>query len=425
MFLIGHPLDLDHPERGPDRIAAQLAAADSVDALIREAAYLGGRWVVLAWDGAQLVAVPDCAATMPAYWSKRPFVLASHLHLVAELAQLERDEGSMNLMARARSLGARGTLHWPGIKTPFLGVAPLLPNHHLTWDGQEGRHVRFYPFDDTTLERDVDRAYKQFRELFVAHVQAICRAGEPNAIGVSLTAGVDSRASLAAALSWRPTNLIAFTFVRQTEMPPGLLDDLLGANAVAVANRVFHRVVVLDDRTDTAFNAAYRRTFRHTPQFRGVAQSYYYQLPDTLIELQSMISAAGSGASYRNRGEPLSSARLARLYSNSEYGRTAEVGEALAEFAEYADLTDEARLGPIDYHDAFYWEHRLGRWATLRMQEVDLAHLMMLPYNSRGVIEALQGPPLEERAGKQAQRRFIAESGILRPPGWAAPARCG
>jgi asparagine synthase (glutamine-hydrolysing) len=367
---------------------------------------LGGRFTALLWEKGRLTVVPDCVASLPTYWhhSDSTLTLGSYAHLVGEVTGTEPNEPMMDLMRRAKQMSTPGTIYWPGVETPFIGVLPLLPNHTLTFDGHTVGHDRFYPFPDTALPQDPDDAYDQFRDLFTKHVKLLCGLGR---VGVSLTGGMDSRATFKAARPHLGADALTWTYYKFRAPDPAMQADLLSANAVAREARVAHQVVAVELPPDGPFAEAYERSMRYTQQFRALAGAYHHQLPGDLVELQSMVAEVGTGF-YKKRTKGLpTTQRLAQLYSNSDFGRLPEIASALEKFVDYADFRAD-RFDSVDWHDLYYWEARIGRWGTLRMQEVDLSHQLMLPFNARGIVEALQAPPLESRVKKQALARYIA-----------------
>lgn len=402
-LVLGDPVDLNAATARLPEIARRVAqSADPV----RHVAALGGRYTCLVHRDRRVTVIPDCVASMPVYWHRAgdtAITLSSHSHLLGEAVGAEVDETISGFMRTAKAGGARGTLYWPGVETPFRGVLAVLPNHVLTVDGTSVEHTRFYPFPDTDLPTDPDDAYEQFSDLFTTHVRLLCGLGRT---GISLTAGLDSRATFAAARRHLPHDALTWTYYKFQAPDLAMQEDLLTANSIATRARVPHRIVSVE-RASGDYSAAYTRTFRHTQQFRALSEAYRAQLPGDIVELQSMVAEVGTGF-YKHRDEPYSVARLSRLYASGEHGRAPAITTALEHFIEYGDFTP-ARFGPVDYHDLFYWESRIGRWGTLRMQEVDLAHRIVLPYNARGIVEALQGPRLADRSDKQALSRLIGE----------------
>ncbi len=71
-------------------------------------------------------------------------------------------------------------------------------------------------------------------------------------------------------------------------------------------------------------------------------------------------------------------------------------------FEQYIRATEftNDRIGAYDYHDLFYWEHRNSKWASIWYSEIDLSHRVLLPFNSRALIELMLALPFPERRDK-------------------------
>ena len=416
VVVLGDAVDVENPTVDVDIISRRLLQAylgSGSDGALRYAAYLGGRFSALVWSGEQLLVLPDAVASMPVYWASMPsgVVLSSWSHLVAEVARSEVNEPLLRLLRHARDTGGMSTIFAPGIETPFLGVHPLLPNHLLVWTAAHPdtvRHERFYPWPDGKGLPPAD-PYADFAELLTEHTRLLCQLGR---VGISLTAGLDSNATLAAAWPWLAADAFSWTYHRFDPPDPGMQADLIAANRKAGAVGLPHRVLELREPTTQAFIEGYARSLGVAPQFRRLSAACFEQLPHGIVHLQSMVAEVGTGFYKRRTATDPTAAVLARTYANSEFGDLPEVVEAHERFIAYAGF-DRDGLGDADLYDMFYWESRLGRWGTLRMQECDLSHRLVLPFNQRRLIEALQSEPLEERVDKSALRRFVEERPLV------------
>lgn len=372
---------------------------------VRYIAYLGGRFAVLIEDSSGIAALTDCAGTLPLYWTKkRSFIgFSSHVHLLGEVTSAEVDEVAKAYLPLAREMKTRRVVYVPGVRTPFLGIRPVLPNHILEIRRRKVTHTRYYPFADTRLDTDVDSAYKNFAESLRTYAHLLTGFGQ---IGLSLTGGYDSRAALAALVPHLGPDTISWTFMPTDSPTRAAITDTLYGNNLAFAAGIPHKVIPLARTKDEDFTAAYRRSFLYTQQCAVIPMTYHDHLPEGIVEIQCMVAEVGTGVHFERGGEPTAE-RLSYLFCKDPFGETQMVHDAWVEHLKYAPLPNNAA---VDYHDLFYWESRIGRWGGLRIQEVDTAHQIVSPYNARAIIEALQGPPLEMRKDKQALKRFVAEN---------------
>lgn len=412
IVLVGYPLDIENHISESTRIATLINSkldphGQLTDEAIRYISYLGGRFICIVANQttSELSILTDCVASYPVYWTSAPtgnLIASTHASLCAAAARKDVDRKARELIKLAANMATPGTLFPPGTLTGYSDVWQILPNHVLELrDGHIG-HTRYYPFQHQPgYRRTTETAYNSFSDQFRKHVELIAQFG---ALGISLTGGRDSQATLAAAAPHLNQNSITWTYVNSQNPHPEHRADYESAQALATAYGIEHSKVDLAASTDAEFEKAYRTTMGAAAQMPRIPLAYHAQLPADLVELQSMGAEVGTGF-YKNRDSAFSVDRLCKLYVRTKFGELPQVRQEIQRYIEYADFRSE-QFGNVDYHDLFYWEHRLGRWGSRRIQEVDLAHRVFLPFNSRGIVESLMAPPLEERKEKQALVRF-------------------
>ena len=414
VLIIGEPVDVEREDNSVVSIARSLCRAiddGGADAAVGRALYLGGRHLTLIGDEDGCRLVPDCISSVPAYWTEvgDEVVIASHPNIIAELhPDIPRDEHVLDLMRTAKEMETGGTLYIPAPRTTLSGVRPLLANHCLRIsDHAQGRvaHERIYPREPRPRLATED-AFQEFKRLFIAHTRLLIR---DRPIAISLTGGLDSRMTLYAARAFLNQGSFAWTWIKGPRSSRAMVDDLVKANRQAYELSVTHRIVDLQDEDrEHWFNQAYDRTFNPWRQHPKVPLAAATQLPREVDHFLSMVAEVGTGF-YAHRSEPEpTAARLASLYCRFPFGELPEVRAIHDEFISYGDFRT-SHFFDYDYHDLFYWESRIGRWGVHRMQELDLAHRVQLPFNHRGIVEALQAFSLEERLEKLPFRRLMAE----------------
>lgn len=408
VVLFGHPVDIYSETTDAERIAQSAARAleSGFTPLLHYLAWLGGRFTAVVVDDDDLRVVPDCHATQPVFlWSGSGLAsMASHAALLAEAHRLPVNSAASELIELRRRINPRTTVHTPGLICPYLGIRPLFANCYAEISRSGAiAHRRFYPFGEVARGWSFDRAYRQFEELFVQHIKLLSSFG---IVGVSLTAGYDSQATFAASRRHVRSALFAYTFFGFNRGRDEEIRDLLAANEASFKAGVPHRIVRWDrDPTDDRFARMYRATFPAGGQAPQIARALYEGLPSGFVEFMSTAAESGSGF-YKRRDEPIRGASdLSRIYLGKDY----DGKEFIPVFDDYINWTDfrEERFKGADPYDLFYWEHRMTRWAAVRYQEVDLGHRVLLPYNHRGIVEAMWKAPLEQRLNREFQKRLI------------------
>lgn len=334
LVLLGHPVDVDAGTARARVVVDHLAAVDEEAgggdageaAVLRRAAYLGGRWVLLLHEASGGITVlPDALASRPAWHTADGHttdrtVLASHATLLPGASLL-----SANTLLRVRP-------HGGGASTERF------------WPWGEG------PAAIDTSGTDAEATYREFRERLLAHTALLSSLGHP---GVPLTAGVHSRAVLAAYLPHGGDGY-AFTAFDTASARQGReqAHDLFAASALAHRLGLPHRVVrAVAPPEKEALAMAYLRTYPDGDCAAGAFARH--ALPPGTVELHS----AGAGTTDRETWE-----RLDRGYL-----------------------------------------------------EGDLIHPVMLPFNDRRLLELMVGG--DDPAGPPLVRRLAAELDQTPAPG--------
>lgn len=372
---------------------------------------LGGRFLAVLSRPGVTTFVPDCHAALGAYWAASGDVrfVGSHPSLVALAAEAPESTYALGLM-NSPDYVEPGGKYYPALLTPYEGVTPVFANSKLTLRGASARHERFYPVRPLPQHQSLDEAYAKFKNLLSRSVKAWASRG-PSVL--SLTAGLDSRAVLAAGLDWfRAVDTVAVTYLRFDPSSSSNIEDAMTANRLAERVGLRHRILSIDPFDPSSrFGKVYNRSFPRGARFPALAQSYARFIGPDETNLISTISETGT-VFYREREDPLPTAgRLASKFTTSRLKQHPDLVKEFDRYIEYSAFTLDA-IGDIDYHDLFYWEHRNSKWASLWYSETDLSHRVGLPFNVRALIEIMLSVPEEMRRDRYLLERLIEESGL-------------
>ncbi|WP_298889928.1 hypothetical protein [uncultured Serinicoccus sp.] len=448
LVLLGHPVDVAAGLTDPTVVAGRLAATWvrwGTDAMVREAADLGGRWTLLAGrqtapegdtgaaDGraaaggqVELLVVPDTHATQPVHVGRtaRRAAVASAPALVAGALGLDRDERALELLDLLRERRSGRVTYLPGLRTAYLGVEALVPNSllrlSLDADSLEVEQRRFWPFRPRVATEDVDAVHAAFRERLTAHTALLAGLGRP---AVSLTGGLDSRVTAAvAAPALRSADGFAFTYLnpRDAARSPAAVEDVTVAREAARALGLPHRVLRWrQPPRHGTFDVLHRRTYAPQLPSRGAAHAMWADLPPDLVQLQSNGGETGTTFVRHRPEHVLTPRRLTELY----LGNSADVGDDLVEelYGDYLDRVpmDAAALLGFDDYDVLYWEQRMGRWGWQKFVDGDFGHRILLPFNDRVLLETMLSLPYALRHDRVLFERLLAEAGVRHLPGEA------
>jgi hypothetical protein len=436
VVILGDPVEVAAAVTDGRRIcerALEAWATGGVDAAVRYLAYLGGRWTAVldasVSPGAapQITVVPDCQATQAVFYSSAGGIaLGSQPALVAATVGAASDEGSQQMWEALRAARKTGVIFLPGTMTTHEGVLPLVPNHLLQirlsdqGSAQVGHH-RFWPYQERVERSDTAAVTTEFIDFFREHTRLLCSLGRPV---LSLTGGMDSRTSFAAALPHLHEDSFTFTYFNPRDglTKKGAAEDVFEANAFAFDVGVQHRVLRWrQPEPGTAFDEIIDRTYPVRRASTGAAHAMWADLPHDIIHLQSIGAEMGT-TFYTKRPEgPITPHRLMEIVTNRADLDPELERSAFGDYLDYAQFTHEAING-YDPHDVFYWEQRMGKWGYLKYQDGDFSHRMLLPFNDRGLIELMLSLPYDQRESKMLLHALLATVPPLAQP---APAAAG
>lgn len=412
IVLIGLPLDIENAESSITRLAQdalRILLSGGREPFVRHVAYWGGRFVCVFGSADTLELVPDCHATLSAYWARTPgggMVASSHSRLTAELIGGTEDLRSLSIMTSPQYSDGGGR-YYPGMLTPYEGVHPLIANCLVRYDSQRGepRLERFYPWTAIQATAPPEVSLFSFARQLESHLDLMATLGPTH---ISLTAGLDSNTVLKAARGRLAPGSLSYTYFRFENAVPETVSDLLGASEAARAAGVPHRILRVHqyDASDP-WMKFYAGTFPRGARFPSLAKTYAQSFDPADISLISLIAETGT-VFYRERDDPnLTPRRLARKYTYAPIRDSDVLAEVFAEYIAATDFALES-IGNIDYHDLFYWEHRNPKWASLWYSEIDLSHRVLLPFNSRHLIETMLSLPYELRSSRYLLNAYLS-----------------
>ncbi|MFB7888855.1 hypothetical protein ACFCZ3_12515 [Cellulosimicrobium cellulans] len=412
-LVLGHINDLDSPANSSAVIANEIArragAAGLRDAL-DYVAYLGGRYLVVLVLPTETVVVGDATGSRAAFSAvrDREWAVASHSVLAALALDRAPDSTARDIVLNESYISPGGK-YYPALLTPFEGVRPVIANCYfsISLTGQTS-HNRFYPRVEVRPSADLDETYNQWWAQFRLSAQLSAQHPE---VGISLTAGLDSRMTLhAVGERLAKRGGFATTYHRFGGNSDSAVEDVVRANELAYSFRLPHRVV--DIRTFDGFSSseerAYAETFPRGAQFPSRAVAYMRAMMGGERLLFSTVAEIGTVFYKERENSAIHPAWLSGKFSTSPIRNDPRVLSAFEEYIDYTQMSHEVLHG-LDVNDLFYWEHRNTKWAAVWYSECDLGHDVGLPFNNRRIIELMLSLPRPERENKYLFRRRLDE----------------
>ncbi len=395
-------LDPEEPKATDVDIIQRLILEDFIGAegLIAYTARYGGRWLIIVDDGTTPILFTDAAGFRQVCYTDRQRVsevwCASQPGILAEMLNLKVDPEADEFIKFLMPLDSE--YWWPGDSTPYKEVRHLIPNHYL--DVMTGRPQRYWPHQDLG-ELPLDRAVEASSRLLKG---LLTSAAERFGLALALTAGVDSRTSLAGCKEIK--DQLAYFTLRQARVSAHNAVDIAVASALSRTLGLKHEVLDGLGKPDPEF----QRMFRHNAVF---AHDVWGPDAQAIFEWSHLnhvgISSVASGISkcwYRlpwYMGTRMNGLKLGFL-----------VGMGRHPFAVRAFDRWLAGVGnSYNLHilDLFFWEQREGNWVAMCQSEFDSAWRdIFSPFNCRLLLTCMLSVAEHQRTFPRCElhRRMMA-----------------
>lgn len=357
---------------------------------------LAGRYALIIRDKENKFVYNDAHGMRSVYYSEKFRSIGSHQAMFDDLFSVSKDSSLIS--------GLQLNLRWS--KSNFNEVTALIPNHKLNFTSW--KQSRFFPNQDSPysgLKNElkisyIDAIWKEQLDFYASKFKLI----------LSMTGGLDSRASLAVASEHWP-EIEAFTY----SAIPSKQDTW--AKSVQRDERIVSKMLeiipmrhqFIKRGKDTIFSKSDTLTLG-----KNSAGSHGRWLLETYMELAEgptfghirgnlHETARNYFAEYADPDDPIRglqkfahdrSVTESKIVASSIDTFTAELNEEIDSLS-YKNL-------PQDYNalDMYYWEVRQGRWFSEVFNETDVAFETVIPFNHRRLIDiALSFSPDERSEG--------------------------
>lgn len=398
--VFGRPVDPRTGAAGPTFAAQMLTTARANGRFLEGLDQLVGRFLVFvdADEGPEIY--QDAAGTRAVFY--RPPVAASHSALAA--AEPSDTSSEVARLWQRTSRSSVNVRYLPGVRAPHEGVRILTPN---TWLGlPDGEVHRYWPREPRVENPDVDALAPRVAKILSRTAQTAAQAWP---LMMSLTAGLDSRVTLAACRDIAD-RIEFFSHVNPTKPDRGHKVDLDVAQDMARELGLAHHVYPLGEAAKGEGYDEFLEVWLHNIGIRrglpALMKGYVDGWPAGTVHLRSNIAEIGR---VFYRGERLGAITSAALTTrwNRDMGEDPDCIATFDEFCKIAQFTDEAMLG-YDPLDIFYWEHRVGTWHAWLCSEADVAHDTFPIYSSRTLLQTMLAAPFDDRLHAVLYHKAIA-----------------
>lgn len=399
VVLLGRVFDPIHGVSETDSVLNTILdrLAESDGAFFDYLDYLSGRFVLLVEQDDRAFALQDATGNRAlCYDDEAPDCrLASHPEILAAVGDYDRTDGAETIMDVEAPW-------FPGAATPYSAVKLLTPNTLLTLPDAEVE--RFFPREPLPSRSLTDELVTEVADIFENSVELLHRDAD---LSLSLSAGLDSRVSLAA------TRRVADDVYYNTWVTGEADEEVETVLELCENLGIDCALTDLSTEPDEEFQDVFTQNTSGMSRWNRARNAYNLYHRDTpgedAVEIRSNVSEIAR-TFYRDRftflPDEVRAETFAKLYAyeaQSDY-----VQEQYREFIETTDFSENA-LYNYDIYDMFYWECRIGCWLALWLLETSIAQEEVSLFNNRHLLKKMLSVPYDRRRSNELFFRVIRE----------------
>lgn len=347
--------------------------------------FIGGRYVIIIGNKDNVYVYPDAANTRTLYFSKSHNSIASHVYLLKNQYESEKEKYLTQLPNMANGL----------LKTPFTDIKSILPNHMLNI---KSKHIsRFFPRQDNKYKDMTEKNKFDLIERFLDE-QINFYFKKFNNIITSITGGGDSRFVLALLKEYLE-KVEFFTYstksVADNSSYEGqiLTYDLIIVRQMLDYIKLNHKFIFYKENKieleDRIRNLISKNSIGPASSFL-VPQTLQHFPKKDLFHLRGNLLEIGQARLYRSKYRE-SNINEVKVEFMKRYANTKETQIQTYAEESFDDFVEEIKFDQktYDFHllDLYYWEIRGGRWYSEVINTHDIVFETISPFNHRALIE--------------------------------------
>jgi hypothetical protein len=355
------------------------------NALLQATFCYGGRWVIIAVHGEQIIIFHDALGLRQVFYTD-----LNHMNGLWAMSQpgIVAEQFKLNISADAQEFidsdefRSNPEYRWPCAGTPFREIKQLLPNHYL--DMVTGDSHRYWP--GSALESvTVTGALESLSSLLPGIVTAVATRFEPV---LGITAGLDSRLVLAACKNL--TGMISGISVRNNMMKGDHRDITVPARLLGRLG-LGHKQITAKPRMTPEFAKTFRRNVfmahdHYGPDAEAILRCYSHQ--------KAVITGSGAEIGKCRYGNKFRNANLTEITVKTLL-RSVNMGYYQFPIKHFDDwLNSLGNIYNVNIADLFQWEHAHGNWLAMTQLEFNLAwREIVTPFNCRHILTTMLSVP--------------------------------
>ena len=344
---------------------------------------LSGRYIVFYGDyNGNTSILSDATGLRSIFYSTSETVISSHAELIREIIQAKESP-----LVENEWLSKYVSSQLPGHYTPYEDIYFLTPNTLLNVPKKEV--IRFFPRENLNI-LSMDTIVKEISTISKKQMELLKQKN--NQFLFSLTAGVDSRTSLALTKDFIDS-FIFFTYIKENSTSTNLssytIDEKI-ATDISDNLKLNHKLLTIDyniknEEFQDFCKILKKNTFTQH-NFR-LAKLYYDEFPENILHIRSNVFEIGRMFYRKNHKLPkdITIDSIIKCYSPKALGDK-KVEELFMNYYKHVQMD---KIYNYDPFDILYWEYRMGTWISQVITESDIAHDTFILFNVRKILKLL------------------------------------
>lgn len=400
--LLGYILDPQSPEQSDSEILENKAATvSSINELITRFYDCAGRYACIVFTGGNIFLFSDTVGFRSVYYKtiEKRLWCASQPSLLGEYFNLKPDKEIENDLKNA-SLWNNSKEYWyPGTSSAYKDISRLLPNHFL--DCNKSCQIRYWPttpLQPLTLKECVEES----SELLQRTMESVSKRFD---LDIAVTSGLDSRMVLAGCQKIK-RNPEFFTHTH----PSLSIDDadIRIASMMCQQLGLEHKIIRHSEIIDNEFERVLKRNVTNARSTKVInAFTVYNHFISTNKERVVVHGVPGEIARNFFYKPPIINLDVKFLLYQSGMSHS-RIARATFEnwLNEVKNIPEKQGMRILDL---FYWEQRVGSWASMSYNEYDIAFESFTPFSCRRLLTLMLGVESHHRVAPN----FTLQRGII------------
>ena len=340
--------------------------------------------------------------------------VSSHYQLIADICPLTKSK-YIKRLEKYKHFYKYG-LFFPGDLTPFVELTRAVQNHFISYDGTFSIK-RFYPIEKLqpcNNEEEYESTVKECVRVLKKTLELASKKWED--IAISLTGGMDSKTTLAAANGLYDK----FSYYSYISMPGDKI-DAEAAHKIAENVGINHQIINISQSDDDFEDIEIKRAIisHNNGEYKSnpndVRKRVYFQKNSSFTEVKSWISEIARANYYKKFGvkkmpKRLSARNMTSMYKifTTQRRLAKETDKIFESFIEKTGFN----LIPQGYDssDMYLWEFRYSAWGGIVItSEQSFSNEIFIPYNNRRLLNEMLKAPKEKRISDEFHEDLIKE----------------